>query len=173
MQQNRQMNVPLISLYSLSITLNNGTQVGLEKFKGKKILLVNTASDCGYTAQYAELQKLYLRSKETLEIIGFPANDFKEQEKGSDEEIVNFCLENFGVSFLLAKKSSVVKGLAQNKIFDWLSDKTKNGCKTNDTGIFCLANLYQQLAHATGAGMNQYRLFGPYFVAIICKILGC
>ena len=88
---------------------------------------MNTASDCGYTAQYAELQKLYEANKGTLEVIGFPANDFKEQESGSDADIAQFCSVNFGVSFPLAKKSSVVKSAAQNNIFNWLSDAAKNG----------------------------------------------
>jgi len=90
-------------------------------------LLVNTASDCGYTNQYDDLQKLYEENKDKLVIIGFPANDFKEQEKGSDEEIAQFCKLNFGVSFPLMKKSTVIKSPQQNTIFQWLTDSTKNG----------------------------------------------
>src|ERR1700712_2134032 len=96
---NDKMITPPISIYNLSVTLNNGKEFPLQKLKGKKVLLVNTASDCGYTAQYAELQKLYQHTKEDLEIIGFPANDFKEQENGNDEEIAQFCAVNFGVGF--------------------------------------------------------------------------
>jgi len=118
---------PLQSLYSLSIDLNNGQSVSLSNYKGKKILFVNTASDCGYTDQYDELQKLYEANKEKLVIIGFPANDFKEQEKGTDEDIAQFCKINYGVTFPLAKKSSVIPGHDQNPIFQWLSDKSKNG----------------------------------------------
>lgn len=72
---------PSVDFYSLKIELNNGTILDLNQLKGKKIILVNTASDCGYTAQYAELEKLYQQHKEKLVVIGFPANDFKEQEK--------------------------------------------------------------------------------------------
>ncbi|MDQ6609930.1 MAG: glutathione peroxidase [Bacteroidota bacterium] len=118
---------PPISFYNLSLTLNNGKEFQLQQLKGKKVLLVNTASDCGYTAQYAALQKLYDHAHEDLEIIGFPANDFKEQEKGNDEEIAQFCVVNFGVRFPLAKKSSVLKSDAQNPIFTWLTNATKNG----------------------------------------------
>ena len=75
-----------VSFYSLSALLTSGKELAFEKLRGKKVLLVNTASDCGYTGQYGELQKLYQHSREDLEIIAFPANDFKEQEKGSDEE---------------------------------------------------------------------------------------
>jgi glutathione peroxidase len=119
--------IPQASLYDLSVTLNNGTQLPLSSLKGKKILLVNTASNCGYTGQYEDLQKLYTDYQDKLVIIGFPANDFKEQEKGSDEEIAQFCKLNFGVTFPLAAKSTVIKGAEQNAIFNWLSDPAKNG----------------------------------------------
>ena len=91
------------------------------------MLLVNTASNCGYTNQYDELQELYKRFENKLVILGFPANDFKEQEKGSDEEIAQFCKVNFGVTFPLMKKSSVVKNTDQNDVFKWLTDAAKNG----------------------------------------------
>ncbi|HZH65521.1 MAG TPA: glutathione peroxidase [Flavisolibacter sp.] len=126
-RSNKQRLTPQIPFYSIPLQLTNGKALPLEMVKGKKILIVNTASNCGYTAQYAELQKLYLHAKEDLEIIGFPANDFKEQESGSDEEIAQFCSLNFGVSFPLAKKSSVVKSATQHPIFIWLSHKEKNG----------------------------------------------
>jgi glutathione peroxidase len=117
---------PYHSLYDLSVTLNNGTPLPLSTLKGKKILFVNTASDCGYTAQYEDLQALHQRVP-GLAIIGFPANDFKEQEKGSDEDIASFCKINYGVTFPLAKKSSVVKGKDQSELFHWLSDHRQNG----------------------------------------------
>ena len=124
--QNRNSVRPLRSFYSLSAPLNNNTELNFDSLKGKKVLLVNTASDCGYTNQYDDLQKLFETTKDKLIVIGFPANDFKEQEKGNDEEIAQFCKINFGVTFPLAKKSSV-KGENQNEIFKWLSDKNKNG----------------------------------------------
>ena len=118
---------PAVSFYSLSTILNNGKRLDFESLKGKKVLLVNTASDCGYTNQYEDLQKLSERYKDKLLVIGFPANDFKEQEKGSDEEIAQFCKINYGVTFALAKKSTVRKSDQQNEVFRWLSDKNKNG----------------------------------------------
>ena len=118
---------PPQSLYNLSIDLNNGQSVPLSNYRGKKILFVNTASDCGYTDQYDELQKLYEENKDKLVVIGFPANDFKQQEKGTDEEIAQLCRLNYGVTFPLAKKSSVVEGAEQNPVFKWLTDKNKNG----------------------------------------------
>ena len=113
--------------YSLSVQLSNGKEFSFEALRGKKVLLVNTASDCGYTSQYLELQKLYQHSKEELEIIAFPANDFKEQEKGTDEEIAKFCTDNFSIRFLLAKKTRVIKGAQQNPVFQWLTKKENNG----------------------------------------------
>lgn len=118
---------PVTSIYDLSVTLNDGQTKSLKDYQGKKLLLVNTASDCGYTDQYKELQQLYQHYQSQLEIIAFPANDFKEQEKGSDEEIAKFCQLNYGVSFPLVKKSTVVKSVQQNKVFQWLSSKELNG----------------------------------------------
>lgn len=118
---------PLQTVYDLSVPLNNGQELPLKTLKGKKILFVNTASDCGYTGQYDELQKLSKQFSNSLTIIGFPANDFKEQEKGSDEEIAQFCKINYGVTFPLAKKSIVIRSANQQEIFKWLTDKNRNG----------------------------------------------
>src|ERR1043166_4431429 len=118
---------PLKSFYNLSPQLNNGTILSFSSFKGKKLLLVNTASDCGYTNQYSDLQTLYEEYRDVLTVIAFPANDFREQEKGTDEEIGNFCKINFGVTFPIASKGIVVRGNEQQTVFQWLTDKTKNG----------------------------------------------
>lgn len=118
---------PQTPFWSLSIPLNNDSQLDFRQLKDKKVLIVNTASNCGYTNQYSELQELYQKFQEKLVVIGFPSNDFKEQEKGSDEEIASFCQINFGVSFPLAKKSVVIKSGEQNKVFEWLTHKDLNG----------------------------------------------
>lgn len=118
---------PAVSFYSLKDSMIDGTPFDFEQLRGKKVILVNTASDCGYTNQYEGLEKLYKGYKDNLVVIGFPANDFKEQEKGTDDAISKFCKENYGVTFLLMKKSSVIKGSAQNEIFQWLTDPGKNG----------------------------------------------
>lgn len=119
--------VPPVSFYSLKTITNTGEEFSFESLKGKKVLLVNTASACGYTEQYDDLQKLHEEFKGQLVIIGFPANDFKKQETGSDEEIAAFCRLNFGVTFPLMKKSSVIRGADQNNVFHWLSDSSLNG----------------------------------------------
>ena len=124
--KNIQNTEPIKSFYSLQQTLNSGSEFKFDNLNGFNILIVNTASDCGYTAQYAELETLYKQNKNQLKIIAFPANDFKEQEKGTDEEIAAFCQINYGVSFPIMKKTKFV-GLHQNEIFKWLSNEQNNG----------------------------------------------
>lgn len=118
---------PPISFYSLHAFSNAGSNISFEQFKGKKVLIVNTASDCGFTPQYADLQKLYEESKETLQIIAFPSNDFKEQEKATNKEIEDFCKINYGISFPIMQKTTVMKGADQNPVYKWLSDPLQNG----------------------------------------------
>jgi len=118
---------PVTSVYTIPFELINGDTADFSAYRGKKIVVVNTASDCGYTGQYEELQKLYEQRKDDVVIIGFPANDFKQQEKGSNEEIASFCKKNYGVEFPLAMKTTVVKSADQHPIFKWLSDQKQNG----------------------------------------------
>ena len=118
---------PPVSFYSLNSTLNNGDAFNFQNLKGKKVLIVNTASDCGYTDQYEDLQKLFNENVSRLVVLGFSANDFKEQEKRSDEEIASFCKLNYGVTFPLMKKTVVLKTSEQNEVFKWLTDASKNG----------------------------------------------
>jgi glutathione peroxidase len=125
--ENKQRIPPPQSFYDLTAELNSGDTLFFSSLAGKKILLVNTASDCGYTPQYAELQKLFEQYQERLIVIGFPANDFKEQEKGSDEEIALFCKRNYGVTFPITKKTVVVRGPQQHPVYQWLTDAGKNG----------------------------------------------
>ena len=143
---------PSKSLYDLSIELNNGTALSFNSLKGKKILLVNTASSCGYTPQYADLQQLYEKNKDTLEVVAFPANDFKEQEKENDAVIASFCKINYGVSFPLAKKNQVVKGGSQQAVFQWLTNKGLNGWNDAAPGW----NFYKYLIDEEGKLVAVY-----------------
>ena len=118
---------PPVSFYTLSATAINGDTFNFTHLKGKKVLLVNTASNCGYTGQYEELEKLFSSNKDKLLVIGFPSNDFKEQEKGDNLEIEQFCKLNFGVTFPLMQKSHVKKGNLQNRVFTWLTNASQNG----------------------------------------------
>lgn len=124
---NAQKTAPAASFYELNVSLNNGKSLAFSEFKGKKVVLVNTASDCGYTGQYAELQTLYERFGDKLRTIAFPANDFAQQEKSDDKEISQFCQVNYGVTFPLALKGIVIKNPGQQQVFKWLSDKNLNG----------------------------------------------
>ena len=123
---------PISPFYDLEVQLIDQKSILLSSFKGKNIMIVNTASDCGYTAQYEELQELYDSMRDRLVIIGFPSNDFGEQEKEENEKIESFCKLNYGVTFMLAKKSSVLKGENQNSIYKWLTDATLNGWNTQE-----------------------------------------
>ncbi len=114
------------SIHEFKVPSLDGGTIDFSKFKGKKILVVNTASECGYTPQYADLQKLYEAHKSNLVIIGFPANNFGGQEPGSNAEIKEFCKKNYGVSFPMAGKVSV-KGDDIHPIFKWLTSKNENG----------------------------------------------
>lgn len=143
---------PPISFYSLSTVLIDNKQFNFSDLKGKKILLVNTASNCGYTNQYEDLEKLYKHYDGKLIILAFPANDFQEQEKDSDENISAFCKLNYGVTFPLMQKSIVVNKSGQNKVFEWLSDKTKNGWNSQaPTWNFC-----KYLVSETGSLTNFF-----------------
>jgi glutathione peroxidase len=119
------------SFYDLKTVMNNGKEYDFAQLKNKKVLIVNTASDCGYTPQYDDLEKLYGTFKNKLEIIAFPANDFGEQEKADDKGIAEFCKINFGVTFPLMKKTVVLKTQAQSNVYNWLTEKEKNGWNTN------------------------------------------
>ena len=123
---------PNSSVFNIPFLANNGSAITLGSYKGKKILIVNTASNCGYTGQYAELEKLYQQYKDKLVIIGFPANDFQHQEPGTDTEIAQFCKLNYGVSFPIMKKSRVKKGVEQNSLYQWLTDAAQNGWSSEE-----------------------------------------
>jgi len=113
------------SIYDFKVEGLEGGTIDFSKFKGKKILIVNTASKCGYTPQYAELQKLYDQYKDQLVIVGFPANNFMFQEPKGNKDIAEFCQKNYGVTFPMAAKISV-KGKDMAAIYQWLTNKDYN-----------------------------------------------
>lgn len=115
-----------LSIYELKINDIKGSKIDLENFKGKHILFVNVASECGFTSQYADLQKLHEKYQDKLVVIGSPCNQFGGQEPGNEDQIQTFCELNFGVTFLLTEKLAV-KGTGQHPLYQWLTDKTKNG----------------------------------------------
>lgn len=112
------------SIYDFKVPGLSGGTIDFSQFKGKKILIVNTASQCGNTPQYADLEKLYEKYKDKLVIIGFPANNFGQQEPGSNEEIKQFCTKNYGVTFPMAEKVSV-KGDDIHPLFKYLVNEAE------------------------------------------------
>ena len=114
------------SIYDLAINDISGNPIDLNEHKGKHILFVNVASECGFTSQYAGLEELHQQYKDDLIVIGFPCNQFGGQEPGSEKEIQQFCAKNYGVSFLMTEKIDV-KGKKKHPIYNWLTNKNLNG----------------------------------------------
>jgi glutathione peroxidase len=123
---------PSISFYNLKSNLINGDTLLFKNFVGKKILIVNTASDCGYTNQYEALQQLANKYSNSLIVLGFPANDFKDQETKDNADIEQFCKKNYGVTFSIMQKSIVVKSANQNEVYQWLTNANQNGWNTKN-----------------------------------------
>lgn len=139
------------SIYDFSFTSIEGEKINLSDFKGKNILIVNTASKCGFTKQYKELQQLHENYADDLVVIGFPANNFKNQEPGSNEEIATFCEENYGVSFLLSEKVNVI-GEDADPLFKYLTN-TENPDFTGDIEW----NFEKFLINKEGKLIHRYR----------------
>jgi glutathione peroxidase len=115
------------SFYDLKAKTIEGNDFDFSSLKGKKVLIVNTASKCGYTSQYEDLEKLFQAYKDkNFVIIGFPANNFMHQEPGTNADIKEFCTKNYGVTFQIMEKVSV-KGDDINPVYQWLTQKAKNG----------------------------------------------
>jgi glutathione peroxidase len=112
------------SVHDFKVPALDGSTIDLAKYQGKKILIVNTASKCGFTPQYADLEKLYEQYKDKLVIIGFPANNFAQQEPGTSKEISEFCTKNYGVTFPMADKVDVI-GDNTCPLFKYLTEEAK------------------------------------------------
>lgn len=111
------------TLYDFKINSLEGKMIDFSQYKGKTLLIVNTASECGYTPQYADLQELHATFGSKVTILGFPANNFGGQEPGSNAQIATFCKKNYGVTFQMFEKISV-KGADQHALYAWLKEKT-------------------------------------------------
>ncbi len=115
------------NIYQFKVTDLSGNTFDFASLKGKKVLVVNTASECGFTKQYEGLETIYKEYKDkNFVIVGFPANNFGGQEPGSNQEIATFCKQNYGVTFPMMEKSSV-KGDDMNAVYQFLTEKSKNG----------------------------------------------
>lgn len=123
--------------YTFKLNTIDGKVIDFAKYAGKKVLIVNTASECGYTPQYKDLQKLHEMYGNKVVVLGFPCDDFGGQEPGNSSTIQSFCEKNYGVTFQLFEKVSV-KGNTISPLYQWLTDKDKNGWNTQaPTWNFC------------------------------------
>lgn len=117
------------SIYDFKVAGLDGNEIDFSQYKGKKILIVNTASECGNTPQYKDLETLYVKYKDKLVVIGFPANNFGGQEPGTNADIKAFCQKNYGVTFPMAEKISV-RGEDTHALYKWLIDQSKEMAKS-------------------------------------------
>jgi len=123
---------PSKTIYDFKVTDINGETFDFSSLKGKKIMIVNTASKCGLTPQYEQLEEVYMQYKDTnFVIVGFPANNFMSQEPGSDKDIAEFCVKNYGVSFPMMSKISV-KGSDMHEVYTYLTQKKLNGLEDSE-----------------------------------------
>ncbi len=118
---------PSKTLYDFTVTSLDGKPVALSSYKGKKVVILNTASKCGFTPQYADWEKFYEAHKDKIVVLGFPSGNFAGQELGTNAEIASFCQKNYGVSFPMFEKVDVVKNDGQAPIYKWLTTKELNG----------------------------------------------
>ena len=139
------------SVHEFTINTIDGESKNLSDFKGKKMLFVNTASQCGFTPQYMELQELHEKHGDELVIIGFPANNFGGQEPGSNDQIKTFCKKNYGVSFMLSEKVSV-KGKNIDPLFKWLNTQDNQSFKGD-----IMWNFEKYLIDESGKLIKRYR----------------
>ena len=141
----------MTSIYNIKIKGLAGEEINFADFKGKKILLVNVASQCGYTPQYAQLQELYTTFEDILVIVGCPANNFGNQEPGTHEEIKTFCSLNYGVTFPMTAKISVT-GNDIHPLYQWLTQKSENGVKDSEVKW----NFQKHLISESGEFIDTY-----------------
>ena len=156
--QERPKNAPPapIDFYQLRVYDVQDNAIDMEDFRGKQLLIINVASKCGFTPQYADLQKLHEQHGDKVQLLGFPANNFKEQEPGTNAEIAEFCQLNYGVTFPVMEKISV-KGPDQHPLYRWLSRKDFNGWNDQEPEWnFCkyLVNGEGQLTHYFNMGVK-------------------
>jgi glutathione peroxidase len=137
------------SFYDFTVNDLSGKPTSLKDFQGKTVILINVASKCGFTPQYADWQKFHEEHGDKVAVLGFPANDFMSQEPGSSEEIAEFCQKNYGVTFKMFEKVTVT-GKDKAPLYDWLSKKELNGWNNQEpTWNFCkyLINKEGKLTH--------------------------
>ena len=155
------------SVYDFTVKAIDGKDVKLSKYKGKKLLIVNTASKCGFTPQYKELEELSKKYGNKVVVLGFPSNSFK-QELTSNAEVASFCEKNYGVTFPLFETVSV-KGDDATPLYKYLSDKTKNGAVSDAPSWNFCKYLVDEKGHVTKFYNSKVTPLSPELVADITK----
>jgi glutathione peroxidase len=157
---------PTENIYDIALNSIDGDAINLFDFKGKNILFVNVASECGFTPQYKELQELFDTHQKNLVIIGLPCNQFGKQEPGDAEEIKSFCSKNYGVTFLITEKIDV-KGESQHPLYRWLTSKEINGFKSSTVKW----NFQKYLIGKNGELIDYYySITSPLSTKIVSKL---
>ncbi|SNC59278.1 glutathione peroxidase [Hymenobacter gelipurpurascens] len=156
------------TVYDFTVKSIDGKDVKLSQYKGKKLLIVNTASECGYTPQYKELEELSKKHGDKVTVLGFPANNFGGQEPGTNEQISTFCERNYGVTFPLFSKISV-KGDDTAPLYKFLADKSKNGAVSDAPDWNFCKYLVDEQGHVVGFYPSKVKPMSDELVAAILK----
>lgn len=141
----------MTSIHTYKIEGIDGKEIDFSQFEGKKILVVNVASECGFTPQYSQLQELYEYAADNLVIVGMPSNDFGGQEPGDNSQIQEFCKIRYGVTFPLTTKVTIL-GNDQHPIYQWLTQKSKNGVQDSEVQW----NFYKYLLDESGKLLHVF-----------------
>ena len=157
---------PASSFHSLKAMAIDGQTISMEQFKGKKIIVLNVASKCGYTPQYADWQAYYEKNKDQVVVLGFPCNQFLSQEPGTAVEIETFCQKNYGVTFQMFDKVDV-KGENQNEVYRWLSDPSLNGWNSDVPSWNFCKYLIDENGKLTHFFASKIKPDSPEFVAAV------
>lgn len=154
------------SFFQFTVNSLDGKPVSLEQFRGKKIIVLNVASKCGYTPQYADWEKYYTENKEKVVVLGFPCNDFLSQEPGSAEDIASFCQKNYGVSFPMFEKVHV-KGDETAPLYRWLTDPAQNGWNNEAPSWNFCKYLINEKGELTNFFASKVKPDSPEFLSAI------
>ena len=158
------------SFFQFTVNGLDGKPVSLEQYRGKKIIVLNVASKCGYTPQYADWEQYYQSNKDKVVILGFPSNDFMSQEPGSAEEIAAFCEKNYGVSFPMFDKVKV-KGEGISPVYQWLTDPAQNGWNSQEPSWNFCKYLLNEKGELTNFFASKVKPDSPEFVSAISGII--
>ncbi len=154
------------SFFQFTVNSLDGKPISLEQFRGKKIIILNVASKCGYTPQYADWEKYYEENKDKVVVLGFPSNDFLSQEPGSADEIASFCQKNYGVTFPMFEKVKV-KGEGIAPLYRWLTDPAQNGWNNQEPSWNFCKYLINEKGELTNFFASKVKPDSPEFLSAV------